>query len=445
MLTMPQKISYGICRLGTSILLNIVTVFTFWAYKDIFAIPAELSGIGSAVGKIAIAFSGFLFGYISDAIDPSKRKLGRRKLFIWIGAPLLAFSFVMLFTPHLFISAEHSIMRFVWLMIWNSMFHLFYGFLLTPFQAWMPEITSAEERINVSAIQNVANITASLIGAGYTLVIAQYYSQTGNLDRRTGILMLVFAIIFGIVEVLLFLPALIKIKEKKVPFVKRKIKEEISTTLRNRNYVIYMISFSIMWIGVTIITAMILDFINIILGFDTIRKTLVFAVVMFLALALGLTLWTVIGNKIGKKKSLIIGFAWSMIWMPLTPAIGRIPFIPLIVQGYVFGIGAVIGTSAAFLFGYAIISDIIDKDERETSQNRAGVYTGFKNIPINIGQASGYIIAGFLAVWKDDLGLTWLGPIAIIFIVIAFPIFLLGNFDPFLKQETKQEIPSKAE
>ena len=445
MLTLSQKVSYGICRLGTTILLNIVTVFTFWAYKDIFEIPPELSGIGNAVGKIAIAFSGFIFGYLSDAIDPSKRKLGRRKFFIWIGAPLLALSFVMLFTPHLFIPVGRTTMRFIWLMIWNSMFHLFYGFLLTPFQAWMPEITSVEERINVSAIQNVANITASLIGTGYTLLISQYYTQTGTLDTRTGILMLVFALIFGIVEVVLFLPALFKIKEKKVPFVNRNLKEEISVTLRNRNYVIYMISFSIMWAGVIIITAMILDFITIILGLDTFQKKIIFAVIMFLALVLGFTLWTYVGNRIGKKKTLIIGFVWTMIWMPLTPAIGRIPRIPLSVQGYIFGIGAVIGTSASFLFGYAIISDIADKDERDTSQNRAGVYTGFKNIPINIGQAAGYIIAGYLAAWKDNLGLTWLGPIAIIFLVIALPIFLLGNFDPFLKQKEAEEILVKVQ
>ena len=441
MLTLSQKVSYGICRLGTTILLNIVTVFTFWAYKDIFEIPPELSGIGNAVGKIAIAFSGFFFGYLSDAIDPSKRKLGRRKLFIWIGAPLLAFSFVMLFTPHLFIPVGRSTMRFIWLMIWNSMFHLFYGFLLTPFQSWMPEITSAEERINVSAIQNVANITASLIGTGYTLLISDYYTQAGTLDTRTGILMLVFALIFGIIEVVLFLPALLKIKEKKVPFVKRNLKEEISITLKNRNYVIYMISFTIMWTGVIIITAMILDFIRIVLGFESTQDTMIFAAVMFLALVAGFILWSYVGNKIGKKKTLIIGFSCIMIWMPLTPLIGKIPRIPLSVQAYIFGIGAVIGTSAAFIFGYAIISDFADKDERETSQNRAGIYTGFKNIPINIGQASGFIIAGYLAGWKDNLGLTWLGPNAIIFLVVAFPIFLLGNYDPFLNQEKIEEIP----
>ena len=445
MLTTSQKIYYGICRLGTTILLNIVTIFTFWAYKDIFAIPAELSGIGSAVGKIAIAFSGFIFGYVSDSIDPSKRKLGRRKFFIWLGAPFLAFSFVMLFTPHLFISVEHATMRFVWLMIWNSMFHFFYGFLMTPYQSWMPEITSEGERINVSAIQNVSNIIATLIGTGYTLLIADYYLQSGELTGRTGVLMLVFAILFGIVEIVLFLPALLKIKEKKLPFVKRKLKEEISVTLKNKNYRIYMISFSIMWIGVIIITANILDFLRIILGFNTPQKTIVFAVVMFLGLALGFTLWSYIGNKIGKKKTLTIGFVWGIIWFPLTPLIGRIPLVPLIVQGYIFGIGAVIGTSAAFLFGYAIISDLADKDERDTLQNRAGLYTGFKNIPVNIGQAAGYIIAGFLIAWRDNLGLTWLGPIAVIFIIVAFPIFLLGNYDPFLKQEKKQEVLVKAE
>jgi len=435
MLTTRQKVSYGICRLGTSLLLNIVTVFTFWAYKDIFVIPAELSGIGNATGKIAIAISGFVFGYLSDVIDPSKRKLGRRKFFIWTGAPLLAFSFIMLFTPHLFIPVEQEIMRFVWLIIWNSMFHLFYGYLLMPYQAWYVEITNDDERIGVSAIQNISNLIASLVGAGYILFISDFYGETTKIEGTSGIWLLVFAIVFAIVEVALFLPALLTIKEKPVKFVKRNIWKEIKITLKNRNYVIYMISFSIMWVGVIYVTAMLLDFINIILEFDTNAETLPFVATLFVSTILAYLFWTPIGNKIGKKKALAISYGVLIVWIPLTPLIGKIAFIPLAVQGYLYGIVAVFFIAPSFLLPYAIIGDLADKDERDTSLNRAGLYTGFKNIPINIGQAAGYIMAGFLSILPNNFGLKWLGPISVVFLIAGLPIFLLGNFDPFMKKE----------
>ncbi len=433
LLSTRQKFFYGICRLGTSLLLNIVTIFTFWAYKDIFAIPAELSGIGNGFGKIAIAFSGFIFGYLSDVIDRSNSKWGRRKIFIWIGSPLLALSFVMLFTPHLFIPVEKVMIRFGWLMVWNALFHIFYGMLLTPYQSWMPEITGEDERITVSAIQNVSNLSGSLVGTGYTFIIAGWFTATGELTGRTGILLLVFAILFAVLEVILFLPALLKIKEKPVPYEKRNVWKEVKVALKNRNYVIYMISFSLLWVGVIAMSAMMLDFVTEFLGFDTTIKSLTFALVMFATVIAGFGFWSYIGNKIGKKKSLIIGFSWLVIWLPLTTLIGKISFIPLAVQGYIFGIGAVFGSAAAFLFSYVIISDIADKDERDTSQNRSGLYTGFKNIPTNIGQASGYIIAGYLSIMPNNAGLTWLGPIAVAFLIIAIPIFIRGNFDPFRK------------
>ncbi len=459
MLNTRQKLSYGICRLGTSTLLNIVTFFTFWVYKDIFEIPAELSGIGNAFGKIAIAFSGFIFGYLSDVIDRSNSKWGRRQIFMWIGSPLLAISFIMLFTPHLFIPVERGMMRFGWLMIWNAMFHLFYGMLLTPYQSWMPEITGEDERINVSAIQNVSNLTGSLVGTGFTFIIASKLNEAfeikvidgnqlytpGGLEGSFGTVLFVAVIAFAVLEAVLFLPALLTIKEKPVVHEKRNVWEEVKVTLKNRNYVIYMISFSIIWVGVIIMTAMMLDFVTELLGFASTVQSLSFAIAMFGAVILGFVFWSYIGNKYGKKKGLIISFIWLVFWMPLTPLIGRITFIPLNVQGYLYGIGAVFGSASAFLYSYAIISDIADKDERDTSRNRSGLYTGFKNIPTNIGQASGYIIAGYLSRIPGNIGLKWLGPIVIGFLIIAFPIFIKGNFDPFLKNNKNQEATIETE
>ena len=43
--------------------------------------------------------------------------------------------------------------------------------MLTPFQAWLPEITTEEERLEVSVYQNTVNLIAFVIGAGVTFLI----------------------------------------------------------------------------------------------------------------------------------------------------------------------------------------------------------------------------------------------------------------------------------
>jgi len=152
MLTPRQKIYYGICRFGTTILLNVVFLATFWMYSNTIDLDPMLNGIGNAAGKIVIGISSFFFGFVSDSLSSSKAKYGRRKLFIWIGAPLLGLSFTMLFIPHFIIPDGSQNAIFLWLLIWNSMFHFFYGFLLTPYQSWLPELIILEERVGVSAI-----------------------------------------------------------------------------------------------------------------------------------------------------------------------------------------------------------------------------------------------------------------------------------------------------
>ena len=77
-LTTRQKIAYGICRFGTSIFMNVVSLATIWIYDNVFGLQdyIYMNASAVAIGKIVIAFSGFIFGYISDILPPSKA--GRR-------------------------------------------------------------------------------------------------------------------------------------------------------------------------------------------------------------------------------------------------------------------------------------------------------------------------------------------------------------------------------
>lgn len=417
-------------------MLNVVFVATFWMYTNEVDLDPVLNGIGNAVGKIVIGIASVVFGYLSDSLSSSTSRLGRRKFFIWTGAPALAISFVMLFTPQFFIPASSQAMKFTWLLVWNAAFHLFYGYLLIPFQSWMPEITSENERVQISALQNVVNLIGAAVGSGFVLVMSGFISDDPQgIYGTAGTYLIVFAIAFAVIEMLVFLPALLRIKEKQiVQEKKKKIFEEMKIALRNKNYMIWVISFTILNIGVTMMTALLLDFLETVLGIeDTVQKS-IFGGVMFLVIVISFLFWTRFSKKFGKKWSLILSFSSLLIWMPLTPIVGLIPGIPKIVQGYIFAGVALFGISSANLFMYAIVADFADNDERNTSENRSGLYTGFKSLPFNLAQALGFVLAGFIRKWPE--GLKWLGPIVTVFLVIAIPIIWQGDFDPFLKDES---------
>ena len=248
-----------------------------------------------------------------------------------------------------------------------------------------------------------------------------------------GTYLLIFAIVFAFIEMIVFLPALLKIKEKTIVQEKRKILEEMKVAIKNRNYMLWVGSFTILNVGVTILTALLLDFLEQVLGIEnTVQKTL-FGGVMFVVIIISFIFWSWFAKKFGKKWSLILSFTFLLIWMPLTPLVGKIPVIPPIIQGYIFGAIALFAMSSAYLFPYAILADFADHDERTTLKNRSGMYTGFKSLPFNIAQATGFILAGVIRKWPD--GLKWLGPIVTIFLVFAIPIIWQGDFDPFLKDE----------
>ncbi len=434
MLTLRQKIYYGICRFGTTILLNIVFVATFWMYSNTINLDPMLNGIGNAVGKLVIGISSFFFGFVSDSLSSSTAKYGRRKLFILIGAPLLGLSFTMLFIPHYIIPSGSQTGMFLWLLIWNSLFHFFYGFLLTPYQSWLPEITKPDEGVGVSTIMNVTNLAGGAVGSGFSLLMAGVIEESGGVVGNATIFLLSFAILFSVIEIVMFIPALVSIKEKHVATEKKNIWKELKVTLKNKNYVVWMISYAILSIGITLTSALMLDFVQVVLGLNTTLDNFIFAALMFVAMVIGFFTWSAVSKKKGIKISLIISYSFLLIWMPLTPLVGKIPLVPLIVQGYIFGFFAVFGMSAAFLFPYVIIADIADKDEKDTKQNRSGVYTGFKSIPTNIAQAGGFILVGYLSSLDNNVGLIWLGPIVTVFLVIALPIMLFGNYDPFKKK-----------
>lgn len=444
-LSRGQRIAFGFGKFGTAIFMQLVTIAIVYVYNTAFELDQTLNAIGNAVGKIVIAFSGFIFGYISDILR--NPKWGRRKLFVWTGAPALAISFVMLFIPHYFIPLNKEILVFIWLLIWNSLFNLFYGYLTTPFQAWMPEVTTEDDRVSMSGIQNTANLIATIGGLAFAFIF------TGMLDEEIskvgsaailgplGLILLIVVVVFALIEVLAFLPALLTIKEEPVERKERNILREFKIVLSNKNYVLWFITQGIYSMGLTIFTALTFNLISF-LGLTGMVDFAVFAIFMFGTTMASFIFWEKTSKRIGKRKGLFISYGCLVVILPLTLVLGKIPLIPNNIETWIFGLLLGFGLSTTYLFPNAIIGDLADEDERKTGESRAGMYTGFNSIPLNIFQASAYLIVPFIYNAEPGatyLGLKWLGPIVAAFFFLSLPVIWFGNFDPFMDIIKKKE------
>ncbi len=100
--------------------------------------------------------------------------------------------------------------------------------------------------------------------------------------------------------------------------------------------------------------------------------------------------------------------------------------------------------SIYYLMSYVVPADIAQVDEIVTGESRAGIYTGFIGVPLNMFQAASSILLGGLMhlsvtmTGTELAGLMWWGPVFAPFLLIAAFILRYVDIDPdfdTLKQE----------
>ena len=415
-----DKIFYGMGRFGSTTLLSVVSLATFYIYLSKYGLDPWLNGIANGIGKLIIAFSGFFVGYLSDkTIHP---RLGRRKPFIISGAIALAISFIMLFIPEFFIPLNDQILVFVYETVWNGSFQFFYGYLLTPYQAWLPEITWPEERVEVSGYENTFNILGNIVGIVGSFALPVVIEQG-------GLLLFQVVVLFGIIEILFYLPAYIRIQEPKKYIKQPNIIRETLIALKNKNYVTWLIAQGFMSIGLTILITIVLTYIETVLQLTGILY-LAFGGELLVVVVIFFLIWNKLSKRWKIKRTMNISLAILILSLPLTWFIGQYPMpLPTQTMGFVLIALAASGLSGYWLFPYVIIAHIVEADEIITGESRAGMYTGFNSIPLNFFQAVAYVITGYVVGLPNMLGYYLWGPVCSIFILIGLLIFQLVETD----------------
>jgi GPH family glycoside/pentoside/hexuronide:cation symporter len=419
-------------------MLDIATLAGVLFYYGFNLLPGLLAAVPIALSYLISAAGDSGFGYLSDR-TPTKR-WGRRRPYMIFGAPLMALSFAMYFLPTLFISTSNITGLFIWATVWICLFKMFYSFTMTPFQCWMPEITEPEERPSVSAWQNGANFAATALGIFGTILLG-YVIPSGFISIPLLILLLVIVLI----ELIGFVPTLTKIhgegKFIKMPTFRR----DYGFALHNRNYVVWIITEGILSFAFVMIESVAFTYITgskSVLQFGLMNEA-IFGVEMLVVVFSFFVIWPAVIRRRGKRYTLTVSLIITAVACPFIYFVGQVPGFPLptSIQAYILFAFILTGLAGYFLMPYIIYADFAQVDQIKTGEGRAGVYTGFSSIPLNIFQFFSTLLLGFLLSLPNipnpnfpgksfSIGLLWWGPISMLFLLLGLLVLRKTNIDP---------------
>jgi GPH family glycoside/pentoside/hexuronide:cation symporter len=423
-----KKIVFSAPRLGTSIVLGIEGWALLTLYTSGYGLHPFSAGFSIAMGYITIAISQFLFGWLSDA---KYTKWGRRKPYIIIFAPLLGVSIIFLLLPGVFIDLSDQGALFRWMLIWEIVFRASYA-VTTPYQAWMAEEFPVDERPKVSQFQNTFNYIGNGIMAIFSILILTSFVDDLKIDINTPVpsIFLIPVMVFGLLTIILFYIIAFKFPTEPHYEIKSDLIENLKTLVKNKNFMLIVLMVGISGFGWSMITSVMLKYLEDVLNLSG-NDYIIAAAALVLTIFIFLYLWRRTIQKSGKKKALLYIFIIAVVFLPIS-LLGLIPMSSYLVIGIVFivGIGAILG--GWFLFPYIVYADVAEDDEKSTGELKAGLYTGFPSIVLNLFQALGaFLIGSILSLpellrhyvaepYTFSIGLIIFGPIVSLILLISY-------------------------
>ena len=443
-LTGFQKMYFGMARLGPSIMLDILDLASALFYFSLSSLPAIYTGTAIGLSYISIMLAELTFGNLSDRF-PTKR-WGRRKPFILVGAPLMAASFLLVFNPYLFIAEGDVIGLFFYATITMSLFKVFYGMTMTPFQSWMPELTEPEERPAVSSWLNVANFTGFTIGTFGAALLAIQVTEW-----KIPTVILVMILVFVVIELLGFLPSLIGLHKEGRFIPQPSIMKDLRRALKNRDYVGWLVAQGLLSVGVAMVVKTTFPFINDYLTFG-VAEFVIFGVELLSVVFIFFVIYQITIRRKGKRFTLQLAMMLAVISLPFTLV------ITTAWEGFTLLAFTGAGIAGYYLLPYIVFADFAHRDEIETGEGHAGFYTSFPTIPVNgMNALSGFlwgIIFSLPAIvpvpGQAELvsqGYLFWGPISALFMFLSVLVLFKVNIDPDFKalEATYKEGPPELE
>ena len=376
-----QKIAFGFGMFANQMFPAVIGIFIVVLVQSL-GFPGWMWGFVMIFPRLFDAITDPIMGFISDN---TKSKWGRRRQYVFLGAIIMGFSFIVMWQLHKESTIDYN---FTYFLLWSLLFYVGLTIFSVPYVAMGYEMSDDfHERTNIMAVAQFIGQWAWVIAPWFWVIM-----DDQNLFESSEIAVRKLAIWVGLVCMTFAMIPAIFIKSKST--LNQDYDSITFNNIIKSLYTIFVINFGQAFKIKAFRKLCIATFL-IFNAFNTVAAFTYFIIVFFLFNGItgpdGAWWWptlfgsvgalvttflvipavTILSNKVGKKKAFIISqsvsiIGYIMLWFLFIP--GKPYLFLLALPFFSFGIGGL------FTLMMSMTADVIDLDELNTGKRREGVF-----------------------------------------------------------------------
>ncbi len=192
---MGKKIAFGIGMLANQMFPAVLGIFIVVLVQDL-GFPGWMWGVLSLVPRLFDAITDPIMGFISDN---TKSKWGRRRQYVFIGAIIMAISFIMMWQLYEVSGLDYNFMYFL---LWSFAFYLGLTIFSVPYVAMGYEMSNDfHERTNIMAVAQFIGQWAWIIAPWFWVIMYDqgWFESADEAVRELAIWVGLVCMIFAMV------------------------------------------------------------------------------------------------------------------------------------------------------------------------------------------------------------------------------------------------------
>ncbi len=369
-----------------------IAVFVTKFYASDIHLKLEVVGIILFLARITDFIVDPIIGYVSDRTTWG---FGRRRTWVFLGAPIFVLGVYMLFLPPALLMQQSERAREIYLLVWISVFYLGWTMITIPYGAWGAELSEDyNERSRITGVREIFTLVGLalagsipvLLGSGATEATATVGARAaGNLWEVMAVLGVAILVLTPIgATILYFSTPEPPVKEMEHIPVWRAVKAAAT------NWPFMRLFASIIGIRMgsrgaeSLLLFYLVDAAG--LAQSQASKSLLALLVASIFFA---PFWIWAGQAWTKHRALSIAMMGGILVFAVLPGLRGMGFWPNILAFAALGAAF----SAPFTLGQSMAADVVDLDSLRTRQPRAGLLISFFGIAIKGGDMLGVVLA----------------------------------------------------